>query len=161
MLQLQQLYENEDKRSKQEIEQKEFELSEKILALLDNEGKTAYKYYPSVNDPYFTYKLLQFKEFNQNMMPHIQFQHDTARQQYEQEVNKVCRIEENGDIERSLLMNHQKMLRNFISPHTPYNSLLVYHGVGVGKTCTTISIAEQFKRMIFESQEEQQTKKKL
>ena len=28
-------------------------------------------------------------------------------------------------------------------PSTPYNGLLLYHGVGVGKTCTAVSIAEQ------------------
>ena len=27
----------------------------------------------------------------------------------------------------------QKLLKTFISPNTPYNGLLVYHGVGVGK----------------------------
>lgn len=44
----------------------------------------------------------------------------------------------------------QKLLMNFISPNTPYNSLLIWHGVGTGKTCSAISIAEQFKnRMIF------------
>ena len=44
----------------------------------------------------------------------------------------------------------QKLLMNFISPNTPYNSILLWHGVGTGKTCSAISIAEQFKnRMIF------------
>ena len=28
---------------------------------------------------------------------------------------------------------------------TPYNSLLIFHGVGVGKTCTGVSMAENFK----------------
>ena len=42
------------------------------------------------------------------------------------------------------LTNSQKFLKTFMSPHTPYNSLLVYHGTGVGKTCTSIAIAEQY-----------------
>ena len=37
----------------------------------------------------------------------------------------------------------QKLLKTFISPNTPYNGLLVYHGVGVGKTCG-YTIAEGF-----------------
>jgi hypothetical protein len=36
-----------------------------------------------------------------------------------------------------------------MSPGTDYNSLLLFHEVGVGKTCTAISIAEQF-RTIFQ-----------
>ena len=39
----------------------------------------------------------------------------------------------------------QKLLKNFLSPYTPYRSLLVYHGVGVGKTCASIMIAENYK----------------
>ena len=47
-----------------------------------------------------------------------------------------------------LLSDTQKMLRNFISPYTPYNGVLIYHGVGVGKTCTSITIAEGLKEII-------------
>ena len=39
----------------------------------------------------------------------------------------------------------QKMLRNFMSPNTPYRGLIVIHGTGVGKTCTSITIAEALK----------------
>lgn len=39
----------------------------------------------------------------------------------------------------------QKALRNWISVNTPYDSILVYHGLGTGKTCTAVSIAEGFK----------------
>ena len=46
---------------------------------------------------------------------------------------------------RASLLNHQKLLSNFINPLTPYNSLLVYHKVGLGKTRVAISIAENFK----------------
>ena len=34
-----------------------------------------------------------------------------------------------------------------MNSHTPYKSLLVFHGVGVGKTCTAISISQNFKNM--------------
>ncbi len=40
----------------------------------------------------------------------------------------------------------QKMLRNFLSPLTPYHGLLIIHGTGVGKTCTAITIAESLKQ---------------
>ena len=43
------------------------------------------------------------------------------------------------------LAPHQLFLKNFLSNNTPYNGLLIFHGVGVGKTCSGISIAENFK----------------
>ena len=43
------------------------------------------------------------------------------------------------------LAPHQLFLKNWMAPHTPYRSLLVFHGVGVGKTCSGISMAENFK----------------
>jgi hypothetical protein len=36
----------------------------------------------------------------------------------------------------------QRFVSNWMSPKTPYQSALLYHGVGVGKTCAAIQIAE-------------------
>ena len=33
--------------------------------------------------------------------------------------------------------------RNFLSFNTPYNSLLLYHGLGSGKTCAAVGIMEE------------------
>lgn len=41
----------------------------------------------------------------------------------------------------------QKFLRNFLSPITPYSSILVFHALGTGKTCSAISIGEQYKNI--------------
>jgi len=38
----------------------------------------------------------------------------------------------------------QRIVSRFLSPLTPYQGLLLYHGVGVGKTCSAVTIAEQF-----------------
>jgi hypothetical protein len=38
----------------------------------------------------------------------------------------------------------QRFISNFLSPETPYRSVLLYHGVGVGKTCAAVSTAERF-----------------
>lgn len=40
------------------------------------------------------------------------------------------------------LLNTQEILRRIMSPYTPYPHLLVDHGMGTGKTCTSVSIAE-------------------
>ena len=46
------------------------------------------------------------------------------------------------------LSNPQTFVRNFLSPSTPYNGVLMWWGVGVGKTCGAISIAEQYKSRV-------------
>lgn len=37
---------------------------------------------------------------------------------------------------------HQKLVKNYINPATPYRGLLLYHGLGSGKTCSSIAISE-------------------
>ena len=43
------------------------------------------------------------------------------------------------------LLTHQKIVRDYLNIYTPYRGLLLYHGLGSGKTCTTIAIAEGMK----------------
>jgi hypothetical protein len=40
---------------------------------------------------------------------------------------------------------HQKIVRDYLNLYTPYRGLLLYHGLGSGKTCTSIAIAEGMK----------------
>ena len=43
------------------------------------------------------------------------------------------------------LLTHQKIVRDYMNVYTPYRGLLLYHGLGSGKTCSSIAIAEGFK----------------
>ena len=43
------------------------------------------------------------------------------------------------------LAPYQIFLKNFVSNDTPYNSILLYHGTGTGKTCSAVGIAENFR----------------
>ena len=43
-------------------------------------------------------------------------------------------------------MKHQKIVRAYMNPETPYRGILLYHGLGSGKTCSAIAITEQFKQ---------------
>ena len=45
----------------------------------------------------------------------------------------------------SSLYKHQKIVRDYINLYTPYRGLLIYHGLGSGKTCTSIAVAEGMK----------------
>ena len=43
------------------------------------------------------------------------------------------------------LLTHQKIVREYLNLYSPYRGLLLYHGLGSGKTCTSIAIAEGMK----------------
>ena len=43
------------------------------------------------------------------------------------------------------LMAHQKIVKDYINLHSPYRGLLLFHGLGSGKTCSSIAIAEGLK----------------
>ena len=46
---------------------------------------------------------------------------------FETQANELCNVSFD-------LSPHQLFIKNFLSIHTPYNSLLLYHGLGTGKT---------------------------
>jgi hypothetical protein len=43
------------------------------------------------------------------------------------------------------LLTHQKIVSDYLNLYSPYRGLLIYHGLGSGKTCTSIAIAEGMK----------------
>jgi len=43
------------------------------------------------------------------------------------------------------LLTHQNIVRDYLNLYSPYRGLLIYHGLGSGKTCTSIAIAEGMK----------------
>ena len=43
------------------------------------------------------------------------------------------------------LLTHQMIVRDYINLITPYRGLLLYHGLGSGKTCSSIAIVEGIK----------------
>jgi hypothetical protein len=47
--------------------------------------------------------------------------------------------DENADFK---LLIHQKIVRDYLNLYTPYRGLLLFHGLGSGKTCSSIAIAE-------------------
>lgn len=50
-----------------------------------------------------------------------------------------------GTSEEFSLLTHQRIVRDYLNLYTPYRGLLLYHGLGSGKTCTSIAIAEGMK----------------
>jgi hypothetical protein len=54
----------------------------------------------------------------------------------------TCNYDENAPFS---LMTHQKIVRDYLNLITPYRGVLLYHGLGSGKTCSSIAIAEGMK----------------
>lgn len=116
-------YQTETRNPLLEKERKEFEA---------NRESVEYDYlYPHLNDPNFNIKIAKRKEFN-----------DTKYDGTIYDVKKQAEIMCNADFE---LMPHQLFVKNFLSFQTPYNSLLLYHSLGTGKTCSAIGVAEEMR----------------
>ncbi len=103
------------------IDEKNIDLSEKL------EINKNYHSYPDYNDPDFLYEITRKAEFY-----HCKIPFDIL------ELSNKC------NIDAFTLGNHQIFLKNFINRNTPYKSLLIFHGVGVGKTCSAITISNSF-----------------
>lgn len=90
--------------------------------------------FPNLDDPNFNVELIEKKQFNVLKKPVIK-NYDNLEKMSEEACNQ--KIFE--------LLPHQIFVKNFLSFQTPYNSLLLYHGLGTGKTCSAISICEEMR----------------
>ena len=102
---------------------------------MDKKIISEFKYYPQITDEDFNEKIYMKKEFRDNEIKNNLNLNFNIRK----DINKIKEFE---------LDPHQVFLRTYISPDTPYNGILVFHGTGVGKTCSAISIAEGFKKTL-------------
>lgn len=98
---------------------------------IKNRSKVQYTdyLYPNLEDSEFSAKLTKHKQFNDT-------QYDGNIYNIEEKSNYYCNLEFE-------LTPHQNFVKNFLSSNTPYNSLLLYHGLGSGKTCSAIGVAEE------------------
>ena len=88
--------------------------------------------YPNLNDKQFNIKIATKKEFNDTKYDGAIY--DNIKQQSD--------ILAKADFE---LQPHQAFVKNFMSFQTPYSSLLLYHGLGSGKTCSAIGVCEEMR----------------
>jgi len=87
--------------------------------------------YPTLNDPNFNIKIAEKKEFN-----------DTKYDGTIYNIKEHAEILSKADFE---LAPHQAFIRNFMSFQTPYNSLLLFHALGSGKTLSAIGVCEEMR----------------
>ena len=67
------------------------------------------------------------------------------RQDELRDMTAVVSCDKSADDKDFDLLTHQKIVRDYLNLYTPYRGLLLYHGLGSGKTCTSIAIAEGMK----------------
>ena len=117
--------------SETDLNNKEMFQKEKEEHELNRENNEYEFLYPHINDPNFNEKIAKRKEFNDT-------KYDGKIRDIKTYANQVCKS-------YFELLPHQLFVKNFLSLNTPYNSLLLYHGLGTGKTCSAIGIAEEMR----------------
>ena len=88
--------------------------------------------FPEHGDPEFSKKLGELREYQMYNTPQIHKIH--TKQQFEEEVKNSC-----FGFEKTL---YQNLVAHYLSRRSPYKSLIIYHSLGTGKTCSAITIAE-------------------
>jgi chemotaxis protein histidine kinase CheA len=88
--------------------------------------------FPRLDDPHFNSKLAAKREFRD-----LKYDGDIDKD-ITKKAERACQ----SDFE---LLPHQQFVKNFMSLETPYNSLLLYHELGTGKTCSAIGITEEMR----------------
>jgi hypothetical protein len=122
------------------LESKEYQ---KLLKCIENKNKEEIEnegdssLYPILDDPNFTKKISLKKEFDD-----VKIEEKTREEinNIEEVSNKLCSASIPFELEP-----YQMFVRNFLSFQTPYNGLLLFHGLGTGKTCSSIQVCEDMR----------------
>jgi hypothetical protein len=106
------------------------EMEDANLFPVDDQADWEDGLYPDLRDPDFLPKLIKKREFLESKQKTVKeslTEGDKCRSSEDFEINPV-----------------QRFVSRVLSPRTPYNSFLLYHGVGVGKTCAAITVCESY-----------------
>lgn len=91
-------------------------------------------YFPEHGSPTFSKDLASLKEYQ------MYATQDTStinnQTEFDNKVDDAC-----NNFEKA---NYQHFVQHYLSKRSPYRSILLYHGLGVGKTCSAITVAESF-----------------
>ena len=96
-------------------------------------NKNKFRHYPSVYDTNFNEKIYKKKEFYKYRIPK---QKDLTEDEKQKQLKDKC---SNNSF---VLTPVQNILKNFFNQLSPYNGLLLVHGTGTGKTCTSLQILQ-------------------
>ena len=130
----------EKEKKREDAEDKKPEAKSAVNRFLDEKEKLEREHpldhhdylYPDLNDPNFNIKIALKKEFQDA-------QYDGQIRDIEKQADLLCKA-------KFELSPHQVFVKNFLSTDTPYKGLLLYHGLGTGKTCSAIGVAEEMRQ---------------
>jgi len=114
------------------LQRQDIELQNRMQA---TSGEYSYLY-PSLDDPNFNVSIASRKEFYDT-----RYERPKDKGNIEDISDALC----NASFE---LAPHQMFVRNFLSFQTPYNGMLLFHGLGSGKTCSAISVSEEMRNYL-------------
>ena len=78
----------------------------------------------------------------------VEFINKLFHKEYRAEImdeSRAVSCEDRRSAEEFGLLTHQKIVKDYLNMYSPYRGLLLYHGLGSGKTCSSIAIAEGLK----------------
>jgi len=131
----------EDNNATRDIQNREYQhllrcMSNRNRDHLQQDENVEQYLYPIKDDKKFNSKIAKKKEFFDTRYE------EKTPEDYEHIIEISQQLCDNTEFE---LEPHQMFVRNFLSFETPYNSLLLYHGLGTGKTCSAISVSEEMR----------------
>jgi hypothetical protein len=84
--------------------------------------------YPELTDPEFNIKIFNKKEFRNHQIEYQPLSKHRETSTYFKRTSS------------------QEFIGTYMSPFTPYSGVLLWHGVGVGKTCAGVTSAENYRK---------------
>ena len=124
------------------LESKEYQkllkcVEEKNITEINENKINTEALYPELTDPNFSKKIALKKEFDEVK---IEEKSRDEINNIEKVATELCSPDIPFELEP-----YQMFVRNFLSSQTPYNGLLLFHGLGTGKTCSSIQICEDMR----------------
>lgn len=113
-----------------------------MLKIKENEDKKFFQKEPSSIHLKYPHPLQ--KDFQKKIALKKEFQF-----KYDGTIRDIIEEDKNGKLCTSdtfVISAHQKFVKEYLGPQTPYNGLLLYHGMGSGKTCSAIGITEEYRK---------------
>lgn len=111
----------------------------KIIELISEHNESQYYelFKPTIDPPsYYLNNRGQFIDFINKTFNH--YKDKILEDEHKQSCSSL-------NIDDFSLLSHQQIVKDYLNIYSPYRGLLLYHGLGSGKTCASIGIAEGLK----------------
>jgi hypothetical protein len=125
----------EEKKTKEESKR----LTKKQLSIQENIDENAIS---------FSDEIIKENQQSKSVIHKTSGYYMANRRIFIEKINKLLEKYENTETESCESMVNrvqQQIMKDYLNLYSPYRGLLVYHGLGSGKTCTSIAVAEGMK----------------